>query len=597
MVAKFQRLWRNYRKSKEVVALKNQTNLLLYKGGKERRRESFYRPFDGLYLPLTMLRKDVALKALLHQHEPPSGLQIIFADRVASITANQATPLSASPVIMAAMAAAAASAASSGSGAPAPPAAAAAQLLSAAVPLGQTGNNTAHWLRTELLFIITKENLYLIQETQQSNASSSNGSSSSGAPAASASPLPDRAKSPQQNGPPARAASPPPSFAHFLPPYFLRRVLPLASLASLSLTPFADTFLALHVAPEEMVRVRPSPPWATDDTVRHCGECGEGFGWFFRRHHCRLCGHIYCKACTARQLYIPDLSFLRDPVRCCSFCWGTATSADFAQDLLLASDRRTEIMVVLRQLRSFSPCPPLAVNFSPVIQLRLREHVSGAAAAAAMGASVASAASAASAPGGAGIVPVLVTREVCFARGKVPSTVTARAKAAARGAPSSSGCAGSGWDLVPVSPLRAEVKVAEGLAPDFIKAVQKRAAKRRAAAEERKVREAEERRRRAARREQQREQERRERVAEKKRAKHAARAHAEAAAAEEAAAAAASGAQQSRPGNGLRSRPVPSASAAAAGPAAPPCSTCGCTQFTANMFKKGTCNTCYHKHE
>eukprot|EP01134_Creolimax_fragrantissima_P007800 CFRG7800T1 len=43
--------------------------------------------------------------------------------------------------------------------------------------------------------------------------------------------------------------------------------------------------------------------WAPDASTLTCGDCGEMFSMLRRRHHCRLCGQIYCsaKACSNYQ--------------------------------------------------------------------------------------------------------------------------------------------------------------------------------------------------------------------------------------------------------------------------------------------------------
>ena len=37
--------------------------------------------------------------------------------------------------------------------------------------------------------------------------------------------------------------------------------------------------------------------WIDDDSVTSCHNCKEIFSLFNRRHHCRLCGKIYCYEC------------------------------------------------------------------------------------------------------------------------------------------------------------------------------------------------------------------------------------------------------------------------------------------------------------
>jgi hypothetical protein len=37
--------------------------------------------------------------------------------------------------------------------------------------------------------------------------------------------------------------------------------------------------------------------WKPDYMANECSLCGQQFGIFIRRHHCRKCGEIYCHAC------------------------------------------------------------------------------------------------------------------------------------------------------------------------------------------------------------------------------------------------------------------------------------------------------------
>jgi hypothetical protein len=38
--------------------------------------------------------------------------------------------------------------------------------------------------------------------------------------------------------------------------------------------------------------------WVQDSLVKKCPDCGEGFGFTRRRHHCRLCGGVVCAPCS-----------------------------------------------------------------------------------------------------------------------------------------------------------------------------------------------------------------------------------------------------------------------------------------------------------
>ncbi|XP_015888945.3 1-phosphatidylinositol-3-phosphate 5-kinase FAB1B [Ziziphus jujuba] len=75
--------------------------------------------------------------------------------------------------------------------------------------------------------------------------------------------------------------------------------------------------------------------WMPDQSCRVCYECDSQFTVFNRKHHCRLCGRVFCAKCTANS--IPALS--NEPrsgredwerIRVCNYCYtqwekGTAT--------------------------------------------------------------------------------------------------------------------------------------------------------------------------------------------------------------------------------------------------------------------------------
>jgi hypothetical protein len=41
--------------------------------------------------------------------------------------------------------------------------------------------------------------------------------------------------------------------------------------------------------------------WVPDRNREKCNGCGKAFGTFTRKHHCRLCGEIFCDACTRKR--------------------------------------------------------------------------------------------------------------------------------------------------------------------------------------------------------------------------------------------------------------------------------------------------------
>lgn len=46
--------------------------------------------------------------------------------------------------------------------------------------------------------------------------------------------------------------------------------------------------------------------WVQDSLVKKCPDCGEGFGFTRRRHHCRLCGGVVCAPCS-ETIDVPEV--------------------------------------------------------------------------------------------------------------------------------------------------------------------------------------------------------------------------------------------------------------------------------------------------
>jgi hypothetical protein len=63
------------------------------------------------------------------------------------------------------------------------------------------------------------------------------------------------------------------------------------------------------------------PPWLTDADVANCGYCYRQHTAFLRKHHCRLCGCVFCDDCTSLRYNIPKFNFKAE--RLCQPCYGT----------------------------------------------------------------------------------------------------------------------------------------------------------------------------------------------------------------------------------------------------------------------------------
>ncbi len=51
---------------------------------------------------------------------------------------------------------------------------------------------------------------------------------------------------------------------------------------------------------------RKTRQWVDDDTVNQCYNCNKDFAFLVRKHHCRLCGKIFCYECSNFWQFIPE---------------------------------------------------------------------------------------------------------------------------------------------------------------------------------------------------------------------------------------------------------------------------------------------------
>ncbi|XP_010465319.1 PREDICTED: 1-phosphatidylinositol-3-phosphate 5-kinase FAB1B-like [Camelina sativa] len=67
--------------------------------------------------------------------------------------------------------------------------------------------------------------------------------------------------------------------------------------------------------------------WMPDQSCRVCYECDSQFTLINRRHHCRLCGRVFCGKCTSNSIPFVPTTDLRTPreewerIRVCNYCF------------------------------------------------------------------------------------------------------------------------------------------------------------------------------------------------------------------------------------------------------------------------------------
>ncbi|XP_077502405.1 1-phosphatidylinositol 3-phosphate 5-kinase fab1 [Amblyomma americanum] len=77
--------------------------------------------------------------------------------------------------------------------------------------------------------------------------------------------------------------------------------------------------------------------WMPDSNCKECYECGDKFTTFRRRHHCRICGQIFCSRCCNREIPGKIIGY-RGDLRVCMYCCQVVLS--YVKSLDLSADLR-----------------------------------------------------------------------------------------------------------------------------------------------------------------------------------------------------------------------------------------------------------------
>lgn len=74
-----------------------------------------------------------------------------------------------------------------------------------------------------------------------------------------------------------------------------------------------------------MSQLLPRKFWTADSSVATCYECRRAFSMFIRKHHCRMCGNIFCNKCSNYRLSGEKYGS-NEPIRVCKFCFNKISS-------------------------------------------------------------------------------------------------------------------------------------------------------------------------------------------------------------------------------------------------------------------------------
>lgn len=74
--------------------------------------------------------------------------------------------------------------------------------------------------------------------------------------------------------------------------------------------------------PDEIASLKAKAIWVPDAEASACTKCGDAFTVRRRRHHCRLCGGLFCAACSeAKTSTNFEGVVLAKPQRACMDCY------------------------------------------------------------------------------------------------------------------------------------------------------------------------------------------------------------------------------------------------------------------------------------
>lgn len=92
--------------------------------------------------------------------------------------------------------------------------------------------------------------------------------------------------------------------------------------------------------------------WMPDSQCKECYDCSEKFTTFRRRHHCRLCGQIFCSRCCNQEIPGKFMGYTGD-LRACTYCRKIALSYahstdsnSIGEDLNALSDSASSVSVL-----------------------------------------------------------------------------------------------------------------------------------------------------------------------------------------------------------------------------------------------------------
>ena len=124
--------------------------------------------------------------------------------------------------------------------------------------------------------------------------------------------------------------------------------------------------------------------WVDDDLINNCYRCGMKFSIFYRKHHCRVCGRIFCYECSNFFENVPEELQIKPQlnqkkVRVCKNCSNKINELHKLKETIDVFELLNLDIVDLFNIRNICKTWRLAANYilSKIreIQYNLSDHV------------------------------------------------------------------------------------------------------------------------------------------------------------------------------------------------------------------------------
>ena len=90
-----------------------------------------------------------------------------------------------------------------------------------------------------------------------------------------------------------------------------------------------------------------APFLVPDNKAEICFKCLSKFSLTFRRHHCYLCGNVFCKNCTSKNIHINN----KNSIKVCDYCYQMTTEFNYLMKENICIDKN--LMNFETKLNSF----------------------------------------------------------------------------------------------------------------------------------------------------------------------------------------------------------------------------------------------------